>query len=341
MVDSLGGGDYPLLVIVGPTAAGKSALALALAQQLNGEIVSCDSVQVYRGFDIGAGKVPPPDRRGIPHHLLDLVRPDEVFTAGDYRREAWRVINEVRERGKLPIIVGGTGFYLRALLLGLFEGAPRSNALRARLKGLAERRGRETLHRLLKRLDPETARRIHSRDTQKVIRAIEICLVARQPMSALLARGRSGLRGFRVLKIGLNPERSQLGDRINIRVKHMFAHGLLKEARAALEKYAGRDNLYPLGALGYRQACAVLRGQLSTEEAIRLTQNATRQYAKRQMTWFRGETNITWFNGFGDEAELQRKIFEWLRQVWPRATRASLSTAHLDCSPRPSNAEEL
>ena len=309
------GGDYPLLAIVGPTASGKSALALALAQHLEGEIINCDSVQVYRGFNVGTGKVPPEERRGIPHHLIDAVEPGELFTAGDYRRAALRVLAGVRERGKLPVVVGGTGLYLRALLLGLFEGPERSEDLRARLRASAERRGREFLPRLLRRLDREAAERIHPRDTPKIIRALEVRLLARQPMSALLARGRAGLQGFRVFKVGLDPDRKKLAQRINARVQHMFAAGLLEETRAMLARpNAGR--IKALGALGYRQACALLRGERGLEEAVRETQGATRRYAKRQMTWFRRETDITWFAGFGDEPETERQVLDWLRQAW-------------------------
>lgn len=325
LVDSLEG-DFPLLAIVGPTAAGKSALAIALAERWSGEIINCDSVQVYRGFDVGTGKVPPAERRGIPHHLLDVVEPEEVFTAGDFRRDAERVLAAVRARGSLPIVVGGTGLYLRALLLGLFEGPPRSTELRSRLTGLAHRRGREFLHRLLKRLDPAAAARIHSRDTQKLIRAIEVCVLARRPVSDLHARGRTALQGFRVVKVGLNPDRARLAERINARVARMFDEGLLEETRAALER---PGSLKPLGALGYRQACAALRGELSREEAIRATQAATRQYAKRQMTWFRRETDVTWFSGFGDDAKIQRQVFDWLAGVWPAgATRGSAALIH-------------
>ena len=322
MVGPLEGG-YPLLAIVGPTAAGKSALALALAEQLEGEIVNYDSVQIYRGLDIGTGKVPPEERRNLPHHLLDIAEPEEIFTAGDYRREAARVLEAVRERKKLPILVGGTGLYLRALLLGLFEGPKRSEALRARLRAMAEHRGREFLHRLLQRLDPATATRIQRRDTQKIIRAVEVCLVARQPLSAMQARGRNGLRGFRIFKIGLNPDRRELYERINRRVERMFATGLLEEARAMLAQtdgsrspwHAGAREFKPLQALGYRQACAALRGELSLEAAIRKAQAATRLYAKRQMTWFRRETDVTWFAGFGDDSEIQRQLLLWLERA--------------------------
>jgi len=325
MVDSLGG-EYPLLVIVGPTAAGKSALALALAERLDGEIINCDSVQVYRGFSIGTGKTPREERRGIPHHLLDTVEPAQVFTAGDYRREAGRVLTEVRARGKWPIIVGGTGLYLRALLLGLFEGPSRSEELRARLSASAERRGREFLHRLLRRLDRKAAARIHPRDTPKIIRAVEVRLLARQPMSAMLERGRVGLQGFRVFKVGLCPERKQLAQRINARAERMFAAGLLEETRALLER-SEAARIKPLGALGYRQACAALGGDLSLEDAVRETQAATRRYARRQMTWFRREADITWFAGFGDEAPIQAQVLEWLWRARPDTAGAALPAA--------------
>lgn len=325
MVDSLGG-EYPLLVIVGPTAAGKSALALALAERLDGEIINCDSVQVYCGFNVGTGKTPLEGRQGIPHHLIDTVQPAQVFTAGDYRREALRVLAEVRARGKWPIIVGGTGLYLRALLLGLFDGPQRSEELRARLSALARRRGREFLHRLLGRLDKRAAARIHPRDTPKIIRAVEVRLLARQPMSEMLERGRVGLQGFRVFKVGLCPERKPLAQRINARVEQMFAAGLLEETCAMLER-SDAARIKPLGALGYRQARAALRGELSPEEAVRETQVATRRYAKRQMTWFRRETDITWFAGFGEEPETERQILRWLRRVWPTAAATAPGAA--------------
>jgi tRNA dimethylallyltransferase len=311
-------GDYPLVVIVGPTAAGKSTLAIFIAEHWAGEIVNCDSVQVYRGFDIGTGKVAMAERHGIPHHLLDVVGPGEVFTAGDYRQEATRVLEAVRQRGRLPIVVGGTGLYLRALLEGLFEGPQRSEELRMRLAEMARRRGREFLHRLLRRLDAKAAARIHPRDTSKITRALEVCLLARQPISRMQASGRAALRGFRVLKIGLNPDRQQLARRINTRVENMFASGLLEETRAMASR-PGRGRIKPLGALGYLQAGALLRGEVSREEAIRVTQAATRQYAKRQMTWFRRETGVEWFAGFGDDAEIQRHVLDWMARAWHSA----------------------
>ena len=314
----------PLVVIVGPTASGKSALALSIAERWHGEIVNCDSVQVYRGFDIGTGKVPAEERRRVPHHLLDCVEPEQVFTAGDYRREALQALESIRERQRLPILVGGTGLYLRALLVGLFEGPQRSESVRARLTRIAARhpsppdaqtgcnsRPGRFLHPLLERLDPAAARRIHPRDRQKMIRALEVCLLARQPISALWARGRTGLRSFETIKIGLNPDRTQLQGRINRRVETMFAGGLLDEVRVLLARPDGQ-RLKPLEALGYRQACAVLCGEIPLEDAVRETQAATRQYAKRQMTWFRREADVNWFAGFGNDPEIRRQVLEWL-----------------------------
>ena len=306
--------DYPLVAIAGPTASGKSELAVFLAARLGGEVVSYDSVQFYRGFDIGTGKLALEERGGIPHHLLDCLDPAEPFTAGDFRREAAKVIEGIRERGNLPILAGGTGLYLRALLMGLFEGPPRSEKLRARLRALAERRGREFVHRLLERFDRASARRIDPRDLQKVIRAVEVCVVARRAMSALQARGREPLGGYQFFKIGLNPDRADLYARINQRVETMFASGLEDETRRLLLR-PDAEAIKALGSIGYRQAAAALRGETSLDDAIRDTQTATRQYAKRQMTWFRREAAVHWFSGFGDDIALQRRVVDALN-LW-------------------------
>jgi tRNA dimethylallyltransferase len=310
----IGGGNHPLIAIVGPTAAGKSSLALALAERLNGEVVNYDSVQLYRGFDVGSGKLPSAERRGVAHHLLDCLAPTEVFTAGDYRREAVKVLADLRVRAKLPIFAGGTGLYLRALLLGLFEGPVRSEALRGRLRRLVARRSQEFLHRLLSRLDALAAARIESRDTQKVIRAVEVCILTKRPISAMHASGRVGLQGYHVIKIGLCPPRSQLYDRIHRRVESMFATGLIEETQVLLH-LSDAQRIKSLGALGYRQTRAMLEGNLSRQEAVIETQAATRHYAKRQLTWFRREKDITWFEGFGDDPQIQGRIMEVLGQT--------------------------
>jgi tRNA dimethylallyltransferase len=306
--------DYPLIAIAGPTASGKSELAVFIAAHLSGEVVSYDSVQFYRGFDIGTGKLPSEERKGIPHHLLDCLDPAEPFTAGDFRLEASKVIEGIRKRGNLPILAGGTGLYLRALLMGLFEGPPRSEKLRVELRDLAERRGREFVHRLLGRLDPVSASRVDPRDLQKVIRAVEVCVVARRAISALQARGREPLAGYQRFKIGLNPDRDELYARINRRVEKMFAGGLEEETRRMLMR-PDAEAIKGLGSLGYRQAAAALRGEISLDEAVRDAQNATRHYARRQMTWFRREAGMNWFSGFGDEPAVQRKVLEALK-VW-------------------------
>ncbi len=315
---------HPLVAIVGPTAAGKSALALVLAERLNGEVVNYDSVQLYRGFNVGSGKLPAAERQGVAHHLLDCLEPTDVFNAGDYRREALKVLAELRRRAKLPVFVGGTGLYLRALLLGLFEGPVRSEAVRERLRNLVARRGREFLHRLLVRLDAVAAARIQPRDTQKLIRAVEVCILARQPLSAMQARGRVGLEGYHVIKLGLDPPRAQLYDRINRRVEGMFAAGLMEETHALLH-LSDAARIKSLGALGYRQACAVWEGKASREDAVTATQLATRHYAKRQLTWFRREADITWLEGFGDDPHVQRRIMETLGQIPVTAGQGALA----------------
>jgi tRNA dimethylallyltransferase len=307
---------HPLIVVVGPTASGKSALAVRIALAFGGEIINFDSVQVYRGFDVGAGKLPPTEREGIPHHLIDLVDPDTTFTAGDYRIEGLRALESVRRGGNLPILVGGSGLYLRALLVGLFSGPQRSEDLRQRFGGVAARHGREFLHRMLLRKDPASAARMHPRDTQKIIRALEVCFLARQPFSLLLEQGREPLGGFQAFKIGLNPPRTELYRRIDARTEQMYANGLVEEVRNALARASGAS-VAPLEALGYRQARAFVEGQVSFADALRDTQAATRQYAKRQLTWFRKEPGVLWFEGFGDDPSVEQRVLEWLEGVLP------------------------
>lgn len=306
----------PLVAIVGPTASGKSELAVFLAERVNGEIVNYDSVQLYRGMDIGSGKIAARDRAGIPHHLLDVLELDQARSAGLFRCLAMPILQDLRRRGKVPILAGGTGLYLRALLDGLFDGPARSPELRRRLQGIADRFGVESLHRVLRRLDPKAARRIHAHDTPKLIRAAEVCFLSGRSLSALQERGRDPLSGFFSIKVGLNPERLSLIQRINDRVESMFASGILEECRAALEQTNREQRREgPLGALGYRQAFAMLRGELNLKDAIRLTQSATRQYAKRQMTWLRRESDVTWFQGFGSDPDIQRQVATWLASV--------------------------
>ncbi len=301
----------PLLVVVlGPTASGKTALSLAIARRIPSEIVNCDSVAMYREFEIGTAKPTAAERAEAPHHLLDCVDPSAYMTAGEYARQARQVLNEIRERKHLPIISGGTGLYLRALLEGLFPGPQRSEELRERLRERLQERGVGHLHRILRRLDPKAAARIHANDVPKAIRAIEVCLTVRQPMSQLFAHGREPLRGFRILRLGLNPERSALYQRIDKRAAQMFDKGLIEETKDLITRHG--EQVRPLASLGYRQAVQFLHGELDREATISATQQAHRNYAKRQMTWFRREPDVYWLEGFGDDLGIQTKALERL-----------------------------
>ena len=294
----------PLLVaVVGPTASGKTALALALAERFDGEIVNCDSVAVYREFEIGTAKPSAKERARAPHHLLDIVEPSAYFTAGDYARCGRQVLEEVRQRGRMPIVAGGTGLYLRALLDGLFAGPPRSEELRNRLRERVEHKGPQYVHRILRRLDSRAAAAVHENDVPKVIRAIEVCLATKQRMTELWERGRDPLRGFRILRIGLNHDRVALYARIDQRARSMFDAGLVEETRGIVERFG--DSPLPLRSHGYAQAMQVLRGEIDLEGAIRAAQQVHRNYAKRQMTWFRCEQDVCWLDGFGDDPTIQ------------------------------------
>ena len=290
-----------LVVILGPTGSGKTSLSVAIGKQFDGEIVSCDSVAVYRGLEIGSAKPLAEQRALVPHHLLDVVAPDAFYTAGDYAREARTAIADIAGRGKLPIVTGGTGLYLRALLQGLFAGPQRSAALRERLLRRAETRGPAGLHRILRRLDPASAARIHSNDVAKVIRAIEVTLAASQPMSEAWKEGREALSGYRILRIGLDPVRAALYERINARARAMFAEGLIEETRDLIARY-GRPPA--LASLGYRQAAQYLEGELTLDQAISTASQGHRNYAKRQLTWFRREPEVCWLHGFGDDPDV-------------------------------------
>jgi tRNA dimethylallyltransferase len=293
--------DPLLVVILGPTGSGKTSLSVALGRRFDGEIVSCDSVAVYRGLEIGSAKSSAGQRKLVPHHLLDLVDPDAFYTAGDYSRTAREAIAGIVRRGRLPIVTGGTGLYLRALLQGLFPGPQRSPGLRDRLLRKAETRDPVFLHRILKRLDPASAARIHANDIAKVIRAIEVTLAASRPMSEAWKEGREALTGYRVLRLGLDPARPLLYQRINDRAHAMFAQGLIEETRELLARY-GRSPA--LDSLGYRQAAQHLEGALTLEQAIAAASQGHRNYAKRQLTWFRREPDVCWLDGFGDDPSL-------------------------------------
>lgn len=315
-----------VVVVVGPTASGKTALALAIARRFKGEVVNCDSVAMYREFEIGTAKPSKAERAEIPHHLLDCVDPRADVTAGEYARQARPVLNDIRGRGLLPIVSGGTGLYLRALLEGLFPGPQRSEELRSKLRSRGEKRGSEHLHRILRRLDPAAAGRIHANDVPKVIRAIEVCLASRQPhrrtmtgrtmtgrnMTELWQQGREALRGFRILRLGLSPQREVLYARINQRAAKMFDGGLIAETRELLAKYG--EQARPLASLGYKQAMQFLRGEVDQAAALTAAQQAHRNYAKRQITWFRREPDVYWLAGLGDDPAIQAEAIARVEQ---------------------------
>jgi tRNA dimethylallyltransferase len=315
----------PLVAVVGPTASGKSALGVWLAERLGGEVLACDSTQLYRGFDIGTAKPSVFDRRGVPHHLIDVLTPEQAATAGGYRQMAIALLEALRQRARVPIFTVGTGLYLRALLEGLADVPQRSEELRERLRASAEQHGPGYLHRVLQRLDPEASRKIGPGDAQKLIRAIEVTLLAKKPLSEVHRAGRTPLEGWRPLKIGLLPPREALNARIHARTDAMLAHGWIEEVRTLL------DNGMPEGAkpfdfIGYREIRAVVRGETTLEEARAAIQQATRRYAKRQLTWFRKDSGIHWCEGFGDDPQVQRAALKWLREQGLDAGRGTEAT---------------
>lgn len=305
MERALSDSSQPLLVaILGPTASGKTSLSLALAQKFSAEIVNCDSVAMYREFEVGTAKPSLEERALAAHHLLDCVAPTGSMTAGEYARQARKVLTEISQRGSMPIVTGGTGLYLRALFEGLFPGPQRSEELRERLREEAGRKGSPYLHGVLRKLDATASEKIHANDVPKLIRAIEVSLAARKPMTELWKKGREPLQGFRILRIGLSPDRTMLYDRINQRAEKMFAAGLVEETRSLYRKYG--DRAAPLQSLGYKQALQFLHEEYDLATAIQSAQQAHRNYAKRQMTWFRREPDVNWLQGFGDDPAIRK-----------------------------------
>ena len=300
-----------LVAIVGPTGSGKSDLSLRLCEEFGGEVVNCDSLQIYRHFDIGTAKLAEAERRGIPHHLLDIINPDEIFTAGEFAARARPVLARIT----VPVVVGGTGFYLRALLDGLFPAPARDQALRERLAE-RERRRPGSLHRLLRRFDLLAAQAIHPNDVPKVIRALEVYLLTKRPITSWFADGRDALAGFRTLKIGLAPPREALYERLNTRCERMFAGGLVEEVKRILAM-GWPESAKPFESHGYRQSLQILRGELTLEQAVVEAQRNTRRYAKRQVTWFRKESGVNWLTGFGDQARIQQAAIDLVRAFLP------------------------
>jgi tRNA dimethylallyltransferase len=296
--------ELPLIVILGPTASGKSTLGVWLAEQLNGEVVACDSTQLYRGFDIGTAKPTVEERRGIAHHLIDVLDGTREATAGGYRERAISVLKDLRVRGKVPVFTVGTGLYLRVLLEGLADVPQRSDELRKRLRASAVEHRPGRLHRVLQRLDPESAEKIAAADEQKLIRAIEVCLLTKRPLSEVHRSGRRALEGWSPVKIGLMPDREELYGRIHARTESMLERGWLDEVRGLLERGVTED-AKAFDFIGYRELRSVLKGEMKLEDATTAIQQATRRYAKRQITWFRREPGVEWLAGFGDESRIQ------------------------------------
>jgi tRNA dimethylallyltransferase len=301
-----------LIAILGPTATGKSALGLALAERFDGEIINCDSTAVYRGFDIGTDKVPLDERRGIPHHLIDIADPTDEYTAAQFARDAAAVIANLHAKGKLPILVGGTGFYYRALTRGLFPGPGKDAALRARLERVAQRRGVEKLHRMLSRVDPDSGARIQQRDLKRIVRALEVYFQTGKPLTAHFEDTVSPLGpDVRVGAIALRMPPAWLADRLARRVDDQFARGLLDEIRALLAAGVPAD-ARPFGGLVYRQAMEHLRGVRDEASTRALIAQENRKYARRQLIWFRKEPNLVWFDGPGTNAEVQDSVIREL-----------------------------
>jgi tRNA dimethylallyltransferase len=301
----------PLVVILGPTASGKSTLAVWLAERIGGEVVACDSTQLYKGFDVGTAKPSVAERRGVPHHLIDVLTPTQPATAGGYREAAIAVLDDLRHRKRIPILTVGTGLYLRALLEGLADVPQRSEELRDRLRTSRDRHSAGHLHRVLRRLDPDAASKIAPADEQKLIRAVEVCLLTKRRLTDVYRDGRAPLEGWRPIKLGLQPPREQLNEKIRARTDAMLAHGWLEEVQTLINSGLS-DRAKPFDFIGYRELRGVARGEMQLADATAAIQQATRRYAKRQITWFRREAGVQWLDGFGDASNIQAAALEFV-----------------------------
>ena len=297
--------------MLGPTASGKSALGLALAERLGGEILNCDSTAVYRGFDIGTDKVPTDEQRGIPHHLIDIADPTEVYTAAQYARDADRVIRDVHARGNLPILVGGTGFYYRALTRGLFPGPGADEELRSRLERIAARKGPEHLHRMLARVDPDSAARIMTRDLKRLVRALEVYFSTGRPLTAHFVDTRSPIADCEVIAVALKIPPDVTAERVARRVERQFERGIIDEVKGLLARGVAAE-ARPFGGLVYRQVMEMLRGVRDEAATRALIVQENRRYARRQLIWFRKEPNLIWFDGPGEQPETLHRVEEAL-----------------------------
>ncbi len=297
--------------MLGPTASGKSALGLALAELFGGEIVSCDSTAVYRGFDIGTDKVPVSEQRGIPHHLIDTVEPTSEYSAAEYARDATTAIRDILTRGRVPILVGGTGLYYRALTRGLFPGPGKDAVLRTRLGAIADRHGVEHLWRMVRRVDPESSVRIQPRDRLRLVRALEVYVLTGRPLTAHFAETRTPLDFCAVVPIGVRLPAALTSERVTRRVDQQFARGLMDEVGGLLERGVP-ESARPFGGLVYRQALELLHGvrDLTATKALIVQEN--RQYARRQLIWFRKEPNLRWFDGPGESPDVIARVAEIL-----------------------------
>lgn len=312
-----GGGKPRVLAVLGPTASGKSALGLALAERHRGEIINCDSTAVYRGFDIGTDKLSMAQRRGIAHHLIDIADPTEVYTAAQFARDAARAIREIHGRGRLPILVGGTGFYYRALTRGLFPGPGADARLRGRLDRVADRKGPERLHRMLARIDPESAARIMPRDRVRLVRALEVYFTTGRPLTAHFAETRSPIEDCDVVAIALRLPPALTAERVERRVHEQFARGIVREVEGLLASGVPPD-ARPFGGLVYRQVMEMRAGVRDEAATRALIVQENRRYARRQLIWFRKEPNLTWFDGPGERDETLHSVAKTVEETWSR-----------------------